>query len=480
MPKWLFLLLIAVLLIRIPTFFEPYSYGDEMIYLTIGEGIRQGLTLYKDLHDNKPPLIYFTAAIAQSLFWFKAILALWNLVTIFLFWKLTEKFFNETKKARLVATSIFAILTNIPLLEGNIANAEIFMIGFTIISLLFLFKKNASFNDFFISGIFLSIAGLYKIPALLDSLAILMLFAYKSKTDQIKLINLIKNLTHFVAGLSVPIIFTLVWYSSKGVLNEYVSATIIQNFDYLSSWRPDDVQKSFFIRNYPLFVRFLILAVVFAIIFVKRREIDKNFAFATAWLLTSTFAVTLSERPYPHYLIQSVPGISIMLSYFLTNKSKFQVYALFPLFIVIAVPFYYKFWYYEPISYYKSFISFALGNYTKEEYFQTFGENINRNYKIAKYINNNSHRYNNIFVWDDSPSLYALTRRLPTIKYVAGYHINEFANKKDIIDQMQKKPPEYVVVIPNSEQFNELEIFLQERYAFALQIDEAKIWKRLY
>ncbi len=29
-PRWLFVLLLIVLVLRIPSFFEPYSYGDEM------------------------------------------------------------------------------------------------------------------------------------------------------------------------------------------------------------------------------------------------------------------------------------------------------------------------------------------------------------------------------------------------------------------------------------------------------------------
>ena len=40
-PVWLAIVLGIVVLLRIPTFFEPFSYGDEMIYLTLGEGVRR-------------------------------------------------------------------------------------------------------------------------------------------------------------------------------------------------------------------------------------------------------------------------------------------------------------------------------------------------------------------------------------------------------------------------------------------------------
>src|SRR3990167_3870089 len=125
LPNWLVGVLALVLLLRIPSFFEPYYYGDEMIYLTLGQGVRQGLTLYSQIFDNKPPLLYLAAAIAGNLFWFKAILAFWNLATIIIFWKLAEKL---SAKAAKIAVFIFALTTTLPLLEGNIANAELFMI----------------------------------------------------------------------------------------------------------------------------------------------------------------------------------------------------------------------------------------------------------------------------------------------------------------------------------------------------------------
>src|SRR3989344_6229073 len=115
-PFWLFALLLLVLIFRIPTFFEPYSYGDETIYLTLGQGIKNGVPLYKGLHDNKPPLLYLTAALAGNLFWFKAILAFWSIATIIFFWKLAQILFKDNSKAQIISTAVFALSTPLPLL----------------------------------------------------------------------------------------------------------------------------------------------------------------------------------------------------------------------------------------------------------------------------------------------------------------------------------------------------------------------------
>src|SRR5258708_33232465 len=164
-PNWLVGLLALIFIFRIPSFFEPYYYGDEMIYLTLGNAVRHGLTLYKQIHDNKPPLLYLTAAIAGNLFWFKAILAIWMLATCVAFFQLTRILFEKNKLAQKVSVIIFAILTTIPLFEGNIVNAELFLIGPIIIAMVLLLQKRGTL----VAGLLLVIAALFKIPAAFDA-----------------------------------------------------------------------------------------------------------------------------------------------------------------------------------------------------------------------------------------------------------------------------------------------------------------------
>ena len=59
----LLVILFAFFLLRLPSLFEPHWYGDEGIYQTIGTAINQGKLLYRDIWDNKPPLLYLVYAI---------------------------------------------------------------------------------------------------------------------------------------------------------------------------------------------------------------------------------------------------------------------------------------------------------------------------------------------------------------------------------------------------------------------------------
>lgn len=479
-PKWLFLLLLAVLILRIPSFFEPYSYGDEMIYLTLGEAIRRGVTLYKGIYDNKPPLLYIMAAIGGSLFWFKAILAIWHLITVFIFWKLTEVIFEKKKKSQIVTTVIFAILTTIPLLEGNIINAEIFMIGPTILAFLILLSKNLKPKNIFLGGILLSVATLFKIPAAFDMGAILFLwFVTIKRFDKKNIRELLKNTSYLLVGFATPIAITAICYFFKGALKEYIAAAFLQNLGYLSSWRPGDVQKPFLIRNLPLFLRAVVVISGLGLAFWKRKKLSVKFLLASSWLLVSLFAVTLSERPYPHYMLQIVPSVSILLSILFTQENREQTLAIIPLTIAFFVPVAFKFWYYPTFPYYLRFVKLASGQMSRSEYLSTFGSHVPRNYKIADFVIASTKPNDKIFVWGESSPIYALTKRFPPGKYVADYHIKDFSTPSETLTNLSREAPEFIIILPEASDFPQLTSFVRKNYGLVETIEGAEIWKLL-
>jgi len=208
-PNWLCGLLFLVLILRIPSFFEPYYYGDEMVYLTLGQGVRQGLTLYKNVHDNKPPLLYLAAGATESLFLFKALLAFWMLATTVYFYKLARSLFPGQERTQKISTIIFAALTTLPLLEGNTINSELFMIGFTILAFLILLKNELTVKNVFFAGILMGLGTLFKIPAAFDAPIIVFywLITGNLKEDWKKII---KNTLILVAGFAFPIVLTFI------------------------------------------------------------------------------------------------------------------------------------------------------------------------------------------------------------------------------------------------------------------------------
>jgi hypothetical protein len=475
-PHWVVGILFLTLLLRVPSFFEPYYYGDEMIYMTLGQGVKQGLTLYKDVHDNKPPLIYWIAAISENLFVFKAILCFWNLFTIVIFYKLAEKLFSKNESIQKISVAIFAILTTIPIFEGNIVNAELFMIGFSLVALLILLSENLNSKKVFLAGFLFGMGTLFKIPAAFDAPVIVIYWLIIKGVKNWR--EIVKDTFFLSLGFVAPILITFVYYFFKGALPEYMKAAFLQNVGYLSSFRPGDVVKPFYIRNAPLLIRAGIVSTGLIIIFIFRQKLSKNFILICVWILVDLFAVTLSERPYPHYFIQIVAPISFLLGMLFAGKNVSQSLVVIPLALTFFVPVYYKFYYYSTFTYYSRFMYFALGKVDKETYFSNFAPTVNRNYKIADFLVHSSNSTDRVFMWDpDSAIVYALSRRLPSIKYVADYHVGDYSNKQQIANEMITNPPKFIVLTSNHP-IPEIAGLIKSKYLLVSQIENANIYVR--
>ena len=116
-------------LLRLPSLFEPFWYGDEGIYETLGLAISRGRVLYTQIWDNKPPLLYYTYALFHGDQFLVRLLSLFvGISCILIFFALCQRIFNAQKRSTFIATATFAILFGLPFIEGNIANAENFML----------------------------------------------------------------------------------------------------------------------------------------------------------------------------------------------------------------------------------------------------------------------------------------------------------------------------------------------------------------
>lgn len=477
LPTWLCIVLAAILILRIPSFFEPYSYGDEMIYLTLGEAVRQGKTLYLSIHDNKPPLLYLTAALAGNLFWFKAILAFWMLATTVIFWKFINALFPKKESLHKVATITFGLLTTLPLLEGNIANAELFMIGPTILAFYILWARKLNFKNLFFAGLLFSVSTLFKVPAAFDIPAIVFFWLIVGGVKLKNVKEVVKRSAFIALGYLLPVGLTFVWYYLKGALSQYLVAAFLQNVGYLSSFRPDDIKDPFFVRNGPLLIRFGIVFLGSFVVWIFRKKLSKQYIFLTIWLLLTLFAVTLSERPYPHYLIQSVPAISAMVGMLFTLNSLEQSLVIFPLALTFVAPIYYNFWHYKTLPYYQKFVKFAVGQSTRDEYIQTFGGHIPISYEISDFVIKSTREDDLVFVWGPNNSLiYALSRRLPPIRYVAQYHIADFSSPEEVVSALEKENPKLIVILDEAPIFRELSDLLRDKYIQVEIVDGAEIW----
>lgn len=470
----LIIILFLNILLRIPSLLEPIWYGDECIYLTLAHGFNKGLVFYRDIHDNKPPLLYLIAALAQAkLFWFRLITIAWNTLNIIVVFILAKKIFKK-QLAVITAFFLFFLFSFLP--EGRIANGEIFMIMPASLGvLLAITAKKKNHLLWFLSGLCFSFAFLFKIPIAFDFAGLLVaffLFPIKKINDLLILIK-DKRIYLILLGFFLPILLTIIYYSQKGAFTPYVRSALMQNIGYLSSWSG---------TNWGLYLRGLILIIVTLFFYLWRRKLGFNFYLFSLMSLYGLFGIFLSERPYPHYLIEIAPWTALLIAVFLIEKKVVQIISIGLLIILAgAGVIKYKFWWYPTIPYYKNFINFTLGKINQDDYFSFFAETkVLNDYKVASYLQKNSLENDRIFIWGDGSCIYATAKRLPVGRYAVNYHIFDFNGFSETIQAIKNQQPKIIIKLASeSRSFSQLDSIISKYYAHAIDIGEAKIYHRV-
>ena len=470
-------LFLVFLFLRIPSLFEPYWYGDEGIYLVLGQAIRKGLVLYTQIHDNKPPSLYYLAAFSQTVFGFRLLLMVFMVPTIYFFYRLSQKFLSI--KVSKIATFIFLILTSIPLVEGNIANAEVFMLLPTILAIHIIFPIHKSYIKYLIPGLLLGLAFTIKIPVAIE-FAFLCLWLFIDDLTSFKKAFLnIKNIFIFSVAFLLPITLWGIYYYFQGAFKPFLIASLLQNFGYISSWSTGTQASS--PASGGIIFRFVSLLIAWVLIFLLKikKLIPSNFSFLLFWFSATIFGVLLSSRPYPHYLIQLLPPLILIIVQVFNHKDKkIQFLSLFSFFFLALVIFKFNFYFYPVFKYYNNFYSYSLGKKSIADYQNSFGSQVSNIYKISNFIKSKTNQNDKIFVWGDEPYIYALSGRLPSSKYTVAYHVADFNGYQLTMDRIKIDLPKFIIYYQMSNRpFPDLDLFINNYYYVAETIGNATIFE---
>jgi len=474
----LWLVVLAVIL-RIPSLLEPYWYGDEGIYLVLGQAFKKGLVFYRDIHDNKPPMLYLLAAVVGNVFWFRALLMVWFSVGVGMFFRLMQELLPKQQKAWYLSTLLMILGTTV--FEGNIANAEVFIILPVVAGMLLAWLKKWWVG----AGLLFSVGFLLKVPAGLEFGALLIwLFWFEQERlrDIWKTVK-DKRFWGLVGGFLGPIAVSIGYYAKVGGLERFVRSALLQNIGYLASWSTGAHSTSGFASQSGLMIRggVLGLSLIGFYWLAKRFKLSSGVKLVVVWFLMALFGALLSERPYPHYLIQPVVPGAILVSYFLFGRRKLVKLVVLGLGIMAAVSYYQiRFWQYPVVSYYQNFIEFALGRKGEREYRSFFDARVNQSYAVAEYIRQKTLPEQRVFIWGDEPYIYALAERLPIGRYAVAYHIVDFAGYEETVKAWDKYKPKIVVVMEYEERgFPEMKARLGTDYVLVEKIDQALIYLRV-
>lgn len=484
LPKinlWLLVILIFVVLLRLPSFFEPHWYGDEEIYLVLGQMMRRGAVLYRDIWDNKTPLLYLIYSISPTLLWAKLTATLAVLGTTVGTYFLSKKLFEDRPVIYcLLPTVLVGILLSLPILEGTIANAELYFTLPIVLATYFLFTNlitnHYSLITSVLVGLLMSAAFLLKVPAIFDFVGLLLSFSLiklvneflsPTKSYQRFLAVQIKTYLPLVLSFVVPVGSVFLYFFLNHALSDFITAAFKQNVNYVA------IDSGLFQKlTNPLYIRGALLsagALLTVWAYFKRR-VSKEFVLLALWFGFSLYGSLLSNRAYPHYLLQIVPPITMIIVY--TSAHIRRYYLLVPVLLVVIGLSTKSFWQ-QAYSFrdfparYQNFFDYISERKSWEDYINYFDGRTANDYRVAEYIIHNTDPNDPIFVWGDVASIYTISGRPAATKFIQAHHLTTInpRNYDLIIDRLLTYQPKFIVVSrPVIFNFAALETLLHRNY----------------
>lgn len=460
-------------LLRLPSLFEPYWYSDEGIYQAVGMLLRAGHPLYSGAWENKTPLLLYLYAFFNSdQYIIRAVSLLFGLFSTWFFYYVAKHLFGGVSKIAALSTLIFVFLFATPIVEGNIANAENFMLLPILAGAYLLTTHHLSENKqkkmLFTAGVLLSLAFLTKIVAVFDFAAFgfyLLITSEKQIQQTLKL-----KIYPYLLGFIIPFLITVFYFLVTKNIKDFLNALLLQNVGYVAQ------NNGLLIPQGLLILKLLILLSVLFFIYIKRANLSKTFIFITVWFAFGLFNAFFSQRPYDHYLLMVISSFSLMVG-FIISQSKWTNFA----FVLFIVPLIFILHSFNPhwnlYGYYKNSIMYSVGKENASAYQSFFDPNLPRDYELANYIKTNISSEDSIYIWGNNPQLYKLSGKTPITRYVAAYHSTYFPTGIDETKKaIENKKPKLIIVIPNTSPFPASLMNYQEK----INISGAIVYEKIY
>ncbi len=475
-------LLVLLFLLRLPNLAEPYWYGDEAIYLTIGHALRHGLRLYADIVDHKTPLIYWLAMVPNQT-WFRLLLIGWMAAASLFFYHAARRLL--TPIAAVIAGTLFVILTSLPALEGNVPNGELFVLGFITASLWLLTRERQPTRRWlylvFTAGVLAGLGILTKVPALLDAGALASLFWFELMTAKRWRWTVLQPMMIFGTGVITAILASILYFWGRGTLANYLQFGLLYNLHYSQNWSLPFTQP-ILVWLFSLPGKTLILLVIFAAAsgLTKLRQINYLTAWSAFWLLSTLFAALLSNRPYPHYLLQLAPPLVLSIILFSQRKAKLGERCLVVAvwLITLSALFLLNFRSWPLLAYYNRFWYYATGRINREQYWSDFNRLTTQNQLLADLITSRSLPEDRLFIWGTNPMLYALTQRIPTGRFTVSFHIKDLQAYAETLQAIEHNQPPLIIVMKEESPLPELATYLQQNYFVLENTEDMVLYRR--
>jgi 4-amino-4-deoxy-L-arabinose transferase-like glycosyltransferase len=313
----LILICLLPVLLYIPFASTPFE-RDEGTYATVAQGLLDGQVPYRDLFDNKPPLVYGWYALSFTLFGEST--AAPRMVAALLLSVTTLALFTQARLlfprgVAYLAATLFAVSTGIPFLALH-ANTEAYMLLPLVTSIAaFTWGMNKQRLVWFVlAGLLGALAIGTKQVAVwnLVSLAIVALI-WRWRLGG-SLGDRVAPVAALSLGATAGLAFIMGPFLVTGSVDDLIYANISYNWLYLGflTW-PDRFLN---LGNGTLFVTAaaapLLVAGAIGLITILRERRSTADYLVVGWAIASAIGVASGGRFFPHYFLHLIPAMAIL------------------------------------------------------------------------------------------------------------------------------------------------------------------------
>jgi len=449
---------LAVLLacaLRLPSLFEPHWYGDEGQFASIAHDIRHGRVLYRDAWDLKPPFIFWTYAAIQwvggtGMFPIRLAGLLALVATQLTVMAGVARIAGSGRSW--VAGLVLAVLVGSPLLEGNLAMTETFMVLPIALAMLVIVlapgrSDSSRMRLYCLAGVLVGLGMNYKQVTAWDGAAFGLFLLVTERRWRVALPLL-------CAGVALPHLLVVGWFLLDGAFADYWSG-VAGELPRYAGWAPD------YGRLHSA-GRFLPAATLTLLLGLQRVRGTKPGlqSLGPLWLAFSFAGAASSGFGFPHYLQQMAPPLALTMATLprpsLSVRSAGRA-ALACAVVVVALAVGYR--QFEatfaerpqnrPFRYYTDALARVRGTLSEEDYVLQFDGTALTTERIATAIRDDRPSDGaRLFAWSEIPWVYALSGVPNASRYYTGYLILDMPGARtELLESLAAAPPTYLVLV---------------------------------
>ncbi len=449
--------------LRLPSLQMPLE-RDEGAYGYMAQRILAGEVPYRDAFDHKPPVVYFLYAGLIKAFGntteaVRIPTLVYSLLTTLALFYLGLLLFGGT--GGLIGALLYAVFSGGPLIMGNTANTETFMVLPLILALVFFLKKRM-----FWAGLLSGLAVMIKPVAGANLLVLLLFLGFD-----------LRLLVRFLAGSLLPFLFFVLYFIGKGALGDFVFQVFLVNGRYLRS-----LPFGVFDRlRYGVMTTLLMAKLensliwflgLVGLIYVLVRERTRGLLLLALWTLASLIAVASSGLFFAHYYIQLIPGLCLLSAFavveILKKSTLFGKTALglaAALLVLTALPFQ------LPYHFKYSPDEISVQQYGKNSYVLS--------HKLAQILKSRLKPGSTILVWSADPEIYFyLEKRSPTryFNYLDWMETDQV--RREITASILANKPDYIIWTSYAPAYPELVKLVKNEYRTWLGLGKWLVYQR--